>query len=164
MPRFGGYNANGGWWLLESVWWSAAYKIGDGRIGDVRSPAQCAMIKENTEDFFNESLNAYLRGGSLYAGGAPWFNYYWNNGQNSGGRHMRRMGVTGEPWGDDNIIFYDGHVERVSMRDIVENIPIDVWSHQLSYPFSAARARTTLWPPSDDDPPVGAEFWTVPWW
>ena len=44
VPRFGGYSANGGWWLLESVWWSAAYKTGDDRIGDVRSPAQCAMI------------------------------------------------------------------------------------------------------------------------
>ena len=167
-PKFGGYNVNGGWWLFDNVWVSASQRTGLYTINDVANPVNCVMIKENTEDFFNASLDGYRDGGALYGGSPPYFNYFWNGvnyGQNSGGRHMRREGVNSDPWGEDNIAFFDGHVERASMQDLVERSDVDIWSYQHSYPFSEENVRFSSLPPKRESAaPAGAEFWMVPWW
>ena len=161
-PDFGTYNVNGYWWLF--VWASgsgAPANTGHTRTTDVRSPSQCLMFKENSEDFYNPGLAA---GWSiLYVGIQPWFNY-----GNADGRHLRKVGSTGERWGYDNIAFFDGHVQRVSMQSIVEDTPVGQWMPLVSYPFDFGNADPLVIsgsPPSlDSSAPSDAQIWTVPWW
>ena len=75
-----------------------------GRARDQAQAASCAanehglvIAVENTEDFFNRSLNNYFEGGALFGGSPPYFNYFWtgvNYGQNSAGRHLPALEST----------------------------------------------------------------------
>ncbi len=166
VPQFASYNVNGYWWLFESVW--APALTGHNRTTDVSNSARCLMFKENTEDFFNLSLKGYPQGGAQYGHDQPYFNYFWNGtnyGQNGGGRHLRQFSSNGDPWGEDNIVFFDGHVQSVSMQYLVQSIPNAVWTYQLSYPFDVLHALSgSFAPPPGSSAPIGAELWTVPWW
>ncbi|MAF64803.1 MAG: hypothetical protein CMJ84_03980 [Planctomycetes bacterium] len=163
-PDFYSYNANGYWWLL-------AWPSGNGitrdvhqRISDVRNPSSVILLKENTEDFFNPGLDSLPE---LFAGFQPYFNYVKKNGENSGGRHFRGGGNIRklvDPYGNDNILFVDGHVESASMEWIVLNSNyFGAFLTYLSYPFDPSSIHAVP-PPEGSSPPAGAEFWTVPYW
>jgi prepilin-type N-terminal cleavage/methylation domain-containing protein/prepilin-type processing-associated H-X9-DG protein len=159
-PEFGGYNANGYWWLLA---WPAQNGLDEDthqRLSEVRNHSRVILLKENSEDFYNQSLDAFSKQFPLYAGFQPYF-YNAPFKGNAGGRHFRGGGTSStEPYGNDNIVFVDGHVQSESMQGIVEvGAPVTT----LSYPFDNI-VTYNVPPPPNSSPPAGAEFWTVPYW
>ena len=157
-------------------WTGYPGNTGSTNINEIYSPSRSVLMREHTEDIRMPLV-------SPPQNGWPWPGidnqqsvYYWNSHNpatsQAGGRHFRGGGgqVPGfggakfDPWGFENMSFIDGHVQSISMEEVVHNG--GTHARWLEYPWSASRARFggAAGGPNPVGPRAGTEFWLVPFW
>ena len=140
---------------------------GATNINEIHSPSRTVLMREHTEDvkMAERGMTAWAWPMADSQQSIFYYNSFNTGSSQSGGRHFRGGGgalATEDPWGFENMSFVDGHVQSVSMEDVVRRSNVQaMW---LSYPWSAAAARARVGIPRPATPPPGAEFWLVAHW
>ena len=147
---------------------------GSTNVNQIFSPGRTVMMREHSEDY---KMNFVGQTGWNWPGiDNQQQVYYWDSANpgtaQAGGRHFRggggrRPGFGGQKfdaWGFENMSFVDGHVQSVSMREVVRDGATQ--ARWLEFPWSPSHARfgSAANGPNVVGPRPGAEFWLVPHW